>query len=222
MVKIWIVLAYIVGIIVLFFSYAFEFVKYGQTGSEKYSFLRNFPYELNQFKIDSSKSYILAIIEILGSCLFSVASLFFAINYQNVNPTSAYILFAVSTFVILCFNVLRFVKLRNYRLHLLLTSIFVVSNLLLLLLYYFFFTNSDYGYAMINGVRITEIILILLLIIFEFFLMLNPTYKNWYKLVKIEADVYSRPKFCYLPILEWGNFLIYLLSFIPLFIVVFF
>jgi len=165
MVKIWIVLAYIVGIIVLFFSYAFEFVKYGQTGSEKYSFLRNFPYELNQFKIDSSKSYILAIIEILGSCLFSVASLFFAINYQNVNPTSAYILFAVSTFVILCFNVLRFVKLRNYRLHLLLTSIFVVSNLLLLLLYYFFFTNSDYGYAMINGVRITEIILILLLII---------------------------------------------------------
>lgn len=222
MVKIWIVLAYVIGIIILGFSYAFEYIKYGQTGSEKYNFLRNFPYELNQFKIDCPKSYILMSTEIIGSSLFSVASLFFAINYQNVNPTSAYILFAVSTFVIVCFNVLRFIKLRNYRLHLLVTSIFVVSNLLLLLLYYFFFTNIDYGYAMISGVRITEIIVILLLIAFEFFLMLNPTYKNWYKLVKIEADVYSRPKFCYLPILEWGNFLLYLLSFIPLIIVVFF
>src|SRR5574344_526035 len=93
MVKIWIVLAYVIGIIILGFSYAFEYIKYGQTGSEKYNFLRNFPYELNQFKIDCPKSYILMSTEIIGSSLFSVASFFFEINYQNVNITSAYILF---------------------------------------------------------------------------------------------------------------------------------
>jgi|SRR5574344_491162 hypothetical protein len=222
MVKISFVLAYVIGIMILGFSFAFEFVKYGQTGANKYSFTRNFPYELNQFKVDQPKSYILLITESIGSLLLVCSALLFAINFQNINPTSAYIIFAISTFIIVCFNVLRFVKLANYRAHLLLTSIFVVSNLLLLLLYYFFFTNKDYGYVLQTGVKVTEIVLLLILILFEFFLMLNPSYKNWAKLVKIEADIYSRPKFCYLAILEWGNFLLYLLSFIPLIIVVFF
>jgi len=222
MIKISFLLAYVLGIIVLGFSFAFEYIKYGQTGAKKYSFFRNFPYELNHFKIDQPKSFVLFGFEMVGSLLLISSSLLFAINFQEINPTSAYILFSVSTFIIICFNVLRFVKLANYKLHLLMTSIFVVSNLLLFLLYYFFFTNANYGYVLIDGVKITEAVVLIVFILFEFFLMLNPTYKNWAKLVNIEADLYSRPKYCYLPILEWGNFLLYLLSFIPLTIVVFF
>lgn len=220
--KILFVLAYVVGIITLGFCFAFEWIYYGQTGDKKYNFFRNFPYELNQFKIDHKKSYVLLVVELFGCACFIGASLAFAIENMNTNPTSAFIFLAVSSLSIIWFVVLRFVKLTNYKAHLISVSIYVVLNLLLLLLYYFYFTNPDYQYIFSTGVRIGEIIIILILILFEFFLMINPTYKNWYKMVKIEAEVYSRPKYCYLPILEWGNFLIYILSFIAPLLVLFF
>jgi|GEM_PF-2121954 hypothetical protein len=216
------IVAYAVGIIIIGFSFAIESVLYSQTGSKRFNFLHNFPYELNSFKVDNKKSYLLLITELIGFISLAFSSLAFAMYYQNTNPTSAYIMFAVNLASCITFFILRFVKLTNYRGHLLTTSIYVVINLLLLLLYYFFFTNADYGYVFTTGVKVAEIIILLVLIIFEFFLMLNPSYKNWYKMVKIEAEVYSRPKYCYLTILEWGNLLIYALSFIPLIIVIFF
>jgi len=51
---------------------------------------------------------------------------------------------------------------------------------------------------------------------------MNPTYKNWSKMVKMNAEIYSRPQHCYLAIIEWGSFLSYLASFIPLIIMMFF
>ena len=90
------------------------------------------------------------------------------------------------------------------------------------MLYYLFFTNPSYQYVTEVPIKIVVIVVILLLVIFELILMFNKTYKNWAKMVKMDAELISRPKYCYLPMLEWGNFLIYILSFIPLIIVMFF
>ncbi|MFA6667163.1 MAG: hypothetical protein WCS51_02245 [Bacilli bacterium] len=212
------------GIVVGGFACAFEYVIYQQTGSKKYNFLRNFPYELNQFHLGQKKSFILFGVEIISGLCF-VASMVFASIYlanNRGNPTSAYVFFVVATLIIISFFILRFTKLTNYKGHLVFATINVVLNLLLLLLYYFFFTNKNYQYVVDTGVRVFEIIFILILILFEFFLMINPTYKNWAKMVKMDAEVYSRPKYCYLPILEWGNVLVYLLANIPLLFVLFF
>ena len=105
------------------------------------------------------------------------------------------------------------------------STIFVSLILVIYSLYLFFFTSSSYVY--INGVlsqkmQIAMFIILILLMIFEFVLMLNPTYKNWAKMVKVDAETFNRPKKCYLAILEWGTFLNLLLSYIPIFIILYF
>lgn len=212
----------VTGIIIYGFSFAFDYVKYSQTGTSKYSFLHNFPYELNYFRRSNRKSYLTFVTESFAGLLFIAASLMFALKYASTNPTSAFIIFTVMTLAQISFHVLRFIKLTNYRNHLIFVSINTVLNLFTLLLMYFFFTNKNYQYTLNNGVRIAEIVYLLILIILQFFLMLNPSYKNWYKMVNIEAEVYSRPKFCYLSILEWGNFLILSLSYLALLLILFF
>ena len=51
--------------------------------------------------------------------------------------------------------------------------------------------------------------------------MLNKNYKNWFKMVKVDAETYNRPKYCYLAILEWGTLLNLFLSFVPILIIIY-
>jgi len=219
--KVLFIILYSLGLIFFFISFAYEWIKFGQTGDKKYSFLTYYPYELNQFKRSNSKSYFPVILSFFASGCLICASLFFVIANIKINPTSSIIFLVVSALSAICFNVLRFIKLTFYKGHLLTAVIYMCLNLFLVVLYYLFFTNESFGYVFVRSKRIILMVVLLALAFFEFYLMVNHTYKDWYRLVKVEGGVYSRPKHCYLAILEWGNFLIYILSFIPLFIVLF-
>ena len=214
----------VVGIILYAVVFAGQYVAFMQTGDKKYNFLRYFPYELNQFKLKNKKTYVFFAIELVAALCLIASSLFAAMNFaQKLNvPISAYSMFTTSALTMITFVVLRFVKLTAFKPHLLFATLNVVFNLMTLLLYYLFFSNSQYQYVTSTSVRIVVIILILILVGFEFFLMLNKTSKNWAKMVKMDAELVSRPKFCYMPMLEWGNFLIYIFGFIPLIVVLFF
>ena len=79
-----------------------------------------------------------------------------------------------------------------------------------------------YGSGILSKeVQISTFVVSIILLIFEFILMLNPKYKNWFKMVKVDAETYNRPKFCYLAILEWGTLLNLILSYIPIIVVMF-
>ena len=41
-------------------------------------------------------------------------------------------------------------------------------------------------------------------------------------MVKVDAETFNRPRFNYLAMLEWGNFIIYILNLLPIGIVMFF
>ena len=218
------VILMVVGLILYAIVFAGQYVSFMQTGDKKYNFLRYFPYELNQFKLRNKRTYVFLAIELVAALCFIASSLFAAMYFAfklNV-PISAYSMFVASALTMITFIVLRFVKLTAFKQHLLFVTLNVVFNLLTLMLYYLFFSNSQFPYVTTTSVRIVVIILILILIVFEFVLMLNKTYKNWAKMVKMEAELTSRPKYCYLPMLEWGSFLVYVLSFIPLIVVLFF
>lgn len=215
---------FVFGIILYAIVFTEQYVTFMQTGDKKYNFLRYFPYELNQFKLGNKKAYLflaiecLAVLSLISSSLF--AAIYFAKTINNIH--NSYIMFVASALAIITFIILRFVKLTAFKTHLIFVTLNVVFNLLTLMLYYIFFTNSTYAYVSNMSIRIVLIILILAIIAFEFVLMLNKTYLNWAKMVKMGAELVSRPKFCYLPMLEWGTFIVYLVSFIPLIIVLFF
>lgn len=218
------IILFVVSILLYAIVFAGQYVSFMQTGDKKYNFLRYFPYELNQFKLRNKKTYVFLIIEIFAALCFIASSLFAAMYFTNkLNvPTSAYSMFVASALTIITFIILRFVKLTAYKSHLIFVTLNVAFNLLNLMLYYLFFSNSKFPYVTTTSVRIVVIVLILVLVVFEFVLMLNKTYKNWAKMVKMEAELTSRPKYCYLPMLEWGGFLVYVLSYVPLFVVLFF
>lgn len=218
------ILLFVIGLILYALVYGFDYVIFMQTGDKKYSFLRYFPYELNQFRLRNKKTYLLVFIELLAVVCLISANLFPAIYFsQKLNVfIPSYSMFVVASISIISFLVLRFVKLTLFKTHLFFVTLFVAFNLFTLMLYYMFFTNQDFQFVTDLGVKIAIIVICLILVVFEVFLMLNKTYKNWAKMVKMDAELVSRPKYCFLPILEWGSFLVYIFSYIPLIVVMFF
>ena len=80
--------------------------------------------------------------------------------------------------------------------------------------------EAKIGIALMNGLSLVADVLdsslIRFAIIFMIVLICNPSYKSWAKLVKVDAQTYNRPKYNYLAILEWGSFIVHLVSYIPL------
>lgn len=219
------------GTVILALCYTFEALKYAQTGAKKFNILNTFPFEINSFSRFNRNTYFLFILEIIGSLLLVLPSLFFALSTVSSNTVnivsqnvSAYLLFAFFTLDILVFNILRFVKLTNYTTHLVFDSLLIMFNLFIILTEFIFFTNSDYQFVMQNDTvqRISLIVVTIILLIAQFALMVNPKYKDWAMLVKVDAETTSRPKVCYLAVLEWGSFIVTILSYIPILIVLFF
>lgn len=215
-----------IGLIFLVLTFVFEGRAFSKTGNSKYSLFRYFPFELNCFKRNSPLSYVYPITTLIGTLLVSTAFLFFALEVQQSGGamTIAFILFVVSCLSALVFNALRFIKLSNYQLHLIFAVIFVCLNLLEMILALFFLPNTNYFYvnAPHQTTQIGVFVVSFLLLILEAVLMFNPSYKRWNKMVKVDAETFNRPKFNYLAMLEWGNFIIYILNLLPVGVVMFF
>lgn len=215
-----------VGLVLCVLVFIFEGRAFSKTGTSKYSLLRYFPFELNCFKRNSKLSYVYPVVTFMGTLIISAAFLFFALETQNNGGaiTVAYIMFVVSCLTGLVFNALTFIKLSNYQLHLIFAVLFVCLNLLEMILSLFFLPNTNYVYvnAPHQATQIAVFIVTFLLLIFEAVLMFNPSYKRWNKMVKVDAETFNRPRFNYLAMLEWGNFIIYILNLLPIGIVMFF
>lgn len=228
-----------VAILVEALVLGFHIVKFNETGAKKFNFFTYIPYELSfrlpplreatkvnnfLFYFNIFKSWFL---KIIPNLIMIVAMLMFALHVQfnGGDITAAYIIFSVFTLANVFYMILTNLKLSYYSEHMLVTTLFVISTVLLLTLYIFFFTNDHYNFG--NGVpkkgmEITNFIIIIILIVFELVLMLNKNYKNWFKMVKVDAETYNRPKYCYLAMLEWGTLLNLFLAFVPVIIVLYF
>ena len=214
------------GIIGLILVYYFEVKDFNRTGANKFKIYTYIPFEVNRFKRDRKDTYAYPILHVLSTIMLVIPILMFAIDVQNKagNVTVPYTLFTIMTLAYLTYNILTFIKLSNYKLHMIFTTIFVALTLLLEILSIFFFSTDRFMYGsgiLSKEVQISTFVVSIILLIFEFILMLNPKYKNWFKMVKVDAETYNRPKFCYLAILEWGTLLNLILSYIPIIVVMF-
>jgi hypothetical protein len=213
-----------------FFGYVFLFIieriDFNKTGAKKYSFLRFFPFELNRFKRYQKSSYIYAIANVACGLFLTLPYLVFATQAENGSNLNAnYILFAASLIPIISFIFLSFVKMTAYRFHIALDSSIAFGNILLLVLMVLFFGNNkivDYGLK--SRVQIAITVILLLLLLFQAFLIVNPSYKRWAEIEKYDAtsDSYTRPKYSYLCILEWGSLLNYILMLSIIFLALYF
>ncbi len=218
----------ILGIISIFGFFLLFFVeknKFNVTGAKKYSFFRNFPFELNCFRRYSKGSYIFAISLVALGIVFIFPFLGFAIVSTGDfwRTISVYTLFGLVTLAMFSFIALSFIKLSNFKLHTACSTIFIISIFASIILMGLTFTNTIFVYFEIQTV-VRYIILFVLLLMFGFvlFLMFNPTKKDWAKLVSYDGENYERPKYSYLCMLEWGGFLTLLSMLIPLYLAMFF
>lgn len=217
----------ILGFIILF---TFEVLKYNKTGAKKYNFLNSFPFELNCFRLNQKISWVFAVSLIVLSLSVVFPFLAFAIiNTKNSieagirHVISCYLLFFISLISVSSFVLLNFIKLSNYRWHIICDAIFITSTMCLdILMMLLLGTTSLLHLVIRNEIRVLIVIIGILILIFLAILMLNPTYKNWSKMMKYDADSYERPKYSYLCMLEWGVFLSLILLLVPLYLAMFF
>ncbi len=217
-----VIILFCLGTIFFVFSFLAMTLSFNKTGSGKYNFLSFFPYELNQFKRNYKRSWIYEILIIFSSLLVLFSLVFYAlfIHFEFHDIYQIYILLGMMFIAVFSFNLLFFIKMSAYKLHLVFAIIFAFSTLLTLVLELLLLTRNDVlGLNM--STPIINIIIIVLAIIFMLILICNPSYKSWAKLVKVDAQTYNRPKYNYLAILEWGSFISYLISFIPLIVSMF-
>ena len=222
-----IVIFIILGILSFASLWFVEIKAFNRTGSAKFNFLTYLPYEINRFKRDQKSSYVFPVIQVAGSIFFAFPLYLFAILvYQSGGSAIPCFVFAgVLSLALIVYNIVSFIKLSAFKLHMVFATILVSLTLCLDALYLFFLTSSKYYF--LNGVisqnmQISLFIILIIFMIFEFFLMLNPTYKNWARMVKADAETFNRPKKCYLAILEWGTMLNLMLSYVPILIMLYF
>lgn len=212
--KILLVIAFVVAALVFVFNFLAMTIPFNKTGSDKYNFLRYFPFELNRFKRYQKSSYVFAILQFFASAvLITGAILFICVHHET---AVFYVLISSLIISIISFNCLTYIKLSNFKIHLVFASICSFSTVLTLVLEFLTLTSDRGGIIISNP--ILNIIVIVLTLIFMMVLLANPSYKNWAKMVQVDAQTFNRPRFCYLAMLEWGTFLSILLSFLPLII----
>lgn len=216
---------FILSLLIYLAVYFAERKDFNATGN-KFNFFQYFPFELNSYRRDNSKTLIRPISVSVATLLLVGINLLFALmtTMKGGAIQAAYIMFGISLIQGAIFSTLRFIKLSNYKLHLVFASIFAGMNILILVTYVFFFYNKDFFFFNNTpfGARLTILIVSSLLLIGEFILLLNPSYKKWNRMVKVDAETFARPKYSYLVMVEWGSFLIYILSFVPVLIATFF
>lgn len=207
------VVFFIVAIVIMTMFITISSFLYERNNSKKYNFLNNFMFEINNFRRYNKQSWLSLTGLILVMLLFIAPSIFFVL-YGKGSLIYQIVLIVFSTISSVSMFALFFIKLSNYKLHIAFNSVFAISNLISIVLSTFFLGNGEvYGFIYSSQFSSTLIIVLgIIFIILEALLMLNPTYKNWDRMIKVDASIYARPKYCYLSILEWGSVIIYLLS----------
>lgn len=207
---------FVLGTVVMIFDFLYMTFSFNKTGSNKYNFLTFLPFELNPFKRYQKKTYIYTIIQFFGSLLLCL-SLYFYMSYYH-QYSFVYVISSLLIINVICFNFLTFIKMSNFKMHLSFAVAVAFLNLLIAVLEFLFLTNNN---IIIYNLNILCTIVICVIILFIIILIMNPTIKKWYKMVQVDAQTYSRPKYNYLAMLEWGSFLSLILLFIPLILTLF-
>lgn len=214
----------IFGIALLAVLFIVQVLNFNKTGAKKYCFTNFFPYELNSFRLYQKSSWIFPILSAVGLLAIIFPFILFAIVSKTAVSLSITIILAVLAFISAAsFYVLTFIKLSNFKAHLAFDVIFVISTIVLnILMVLFFGSNHFLEFGINKSISIAITVIGIIIFVYLFALMLNPSFKHWAKLVKYDSDNYVRPKFSYLCMLEWGTFLGLILSLIPLFLAMFF
>ncbi len=214
--KIILIINFIIGLLLIGFSFVFMILSFNNTGNEKYNFLKYLPFELNPFRRCLKKTYIYVALIILGS-LFLISSLI--VYFLIFNDKIIFLTFLIMIFVsIFSFNILMFIKLSNTKIHLVFALINSFSILLSSLFEFMFLGSSN---ILIYSGSSFNIFITIINLIFCLVLIFNPSYKKWIKMVHVDSQTMYRVKFNYLAMLEWGSFIVTILNFIPLIISLF-
>lgn len=206
-----------ISVIAFIIMIGYWVLSFERTGSKKYNFLRFFPFELNAYRRNGKDKYLNIGLIAISFITFIAPVIGFAV-YKSY--ASSYIMMTVLILAAFTFLLLLFTKLSNYKAHLMITTFFVCFVLGLIILEFIYFTvpDTNNGYIEVSKSYMAYIVLAIniIQIIFEFVLILNPNYKSWAKMVKVDAEVFSRPKFNYLGCIEWGTFLNLIVCYIPI------
>lgn len=214
-----IIAIYIISLLAYFITFGYWILRFERTGSKKFNFMTYFPFELNAFRRNASDSYLNIGLITISFLLFISPIITFTLGslnrYENAN---LYVLLVVFIAAIILFNFLLFTKLSNLKGHLILVVTFAMTVTLLIIFETIFFSNKGSLFFNSQKPYVSYIILAfnIIQLIFELVLVLNPRYKTWYKMVKVDAEVFSRPKMNYLAMLEWGTFINLVLCYIPI------
>lgn len=208
----------VLALVFCFILFGYSVIRYNRTGSKRFNFLTYFPFELNGYRRHSATSFIDVSLITVTYLLFIAPMIIFAIFSGQI---SSYIMLAIYVLAISLFFILFFTKLSTFKLHLILAISFVCLQILFLLLALTYF-GADKHYVINSNVRTIITVIIIIQLIFEFILILNPNIKDWAIKVKFDAEVFSRPKYNYLAMLEWGTFLNFVLNYIVLILASFF
>lgn len=206
------------AVIVCLTYFLVQYFNFNKTGAKKFSFIRYFPFELFSFKPHHWESYLNGAGLVSCFVLCTIPAILFA-AYKTY--ASSYVMMTMFILAFLCFYFLIFIKLSYYKFHILVAAFLTGLTLSLILTEIYCFTlTSTNSYFGVENNNLTYVIFAINIIqlIFEFVLLLNPNYKTWYKMVKVDAEVFSRPKFNYLCCIEWGSFINLFICYIPLII----
>jgi hypothetical protein len=214
-------ISFVLAIIAIILYLSYEINAFNRTGANKYSFLRNYPYEANCFRKNQKSSWVLVTTKILMLLLLIIPFVFYVISKGQQDLAFNIVLLVVATAAVVVFFFLSFTKLSNLKLHLGLMVSFTMLVFLINILELMFLGAKDKMNYNRNP-QVAIVIATVVLFLFQCFLLLNPSYKTWDKMQKVGSDNYIRPKFCYLCILEWGDGLVFLLEYVSLFIAFFF
>lgn len=194
---------------------------------DKFSFLRHFPFELDQEKKGDRKFIYRALI-ILVFALMGVSYILALKDYfEYTTLTYVIAIFGVISYLSLFF--LAIIDTRYVKIHLLvfgLNFLSTLANIISIAFYAFYFIDWKFPFAFTfpSWVGYLVFALTLVFIIALFIIMINPKLRDWARLEKqVNGDgtiSYRRPKVFILALSEWLTILINHLSFVLILILV--
>lgn len=211
---------FLIALFLLILTHTFWILSFNKRQLTNFSFVRFFPYELNPFRRNEKTGVFGAVLMGISLVALIAPVVIFSIN---IGFLSAYLFMAMFIVTVGVYFALLFVKLTNFRGHVMCASLFVALVIGLILVEFLIFGSPQYGY-MPNIMDYRHYIIYTihgLSLIFELILVLNPKHKEWGKLIKENEEKYVRPKFNYFATLEWGTFINLIVCEIPLIIIYF-
>ncbi|MEG0977781.1 MAG: hypothetical protein RSE56_00855 [Bacilli bacterium] len=201
----YVIIAFLVIFILLnIFNLVFSKINFNSISKEKYSFRRNFSYEITDN--DGKYSYLLRYTYVIAA-IFPIVILFIVL-FSGINEELMFVYLLVATLFLVangvCKAILFFLKTAVIKTYLYvycaqLISLFSAINIFLLGLA---MTMIKF-YSFDTAIYLTFLILTIVLDLAIFIIIFNPKTYKWFILEKNEKDEYVRPKFFVLAFDEW-------------------